>query len=242
MIAYSDVCRVLFEAFPEIELQYREEAHPDDVDDPIPYYVYETYLGNRIQQALRTDPTGREAQWYFAFVERLATEGDKETRNLVAVGICEVLTRDPIAQAAMGSATLFLTAEIDIHNLNLACHAYGEHPEDLGFLDGRPLQQDIAWWLGASVEQVIERATSALSESRTASKETRDWAATWARGRQRICPDPPALSLVPGAPQDWWHTQQHVVHLLSKAYLGGDLVLAKRYGAVVVHACRWFAS
>jgi len=89
-IAYTDVPSLLREEFPELGI-----AEPRPGDDP--HAILQESLGNAIVAAARKDSQPQDDPFLaraFAFVERVAVEGDRLCRDLVQEAICEKLEHD----------------------------------------------------------------------------------------------------------------------------------------------------
>jgi hypothetical protein len=108
VITYEDTVAMLLDHVPELADRIKEEREWWGHEPAPPTIVFEDILNPYIRQALGTD---RESslQPVFALVERLSSEGDDRTKDLIAVAVCEPLATDPLllrrARRLMGPAT-----------------------------------------------------------------------------------------------------------------------------------------
>lgn len=89
-IAYTDVPSLLRDEFPELGV-----AKPRPEDDP--HAILQQSLGNAIVAAARSDAQPQDDPFLaqaFAFIERVAVDGDRLCRDLVQEAICEKLDHD----------------------------------------------------------------------------------------------------------------------------------------------------
>lgn len=114
MVNYNDLNNLFLLKFPELKAEY-EKANFNGMEQMGPHVICGDVLLPYLYEALRTRKD-QEVTRAAEFIEVLAQNGDKETKNLVEATICEsMVDTDDIRDAIephLGDATLEIFQKI----------------------------------------------------------------------------------------------------------------------------------
>lgn len=119
--AFDSLDRLLVDAVPELKAQHDGLLREWGTEAPGPHVVFGDVLNPYLLELLATEASAAihasALRRVFAFLERLARDGDDPVRAVVAATVCERLGDNPVTLALgrrfMGPATRRLSDEIE---------------------------------------------------------------------------------------------------------------------------------
>ena len=183
-----EAIRLLNEALPE--MPYPSDFNFDLYGD-IDFQHYEQVLGGwTVYLLLNVRQNASILRRVFAFVESMATSGDKHCQGLISVGFCEELACEiPRASLRMEARSLMGPRTAEMFDAEIESHAWDDawgeewHGKSIG-------RRDRIWLLPAPTTWTDHRAAKDRDRARMSARTPRAWRRR-SRNRTSIVRDSP---------------------------------------------------